>query len=456
MKSKPGRRLVVEELEETNPVKLFGCLADRPYSFFLDSSLPGGKMGRYSFMGADPFLVFKSKGDAVEIRRGDKVDRMHESPLDLLKKLLDEHRLEDSAMHFAGGAVGYLSYDLWGTIYHIKTARRDELDMPDIHLGFYDTAIIFDCARSQAFIVSDSDEKAARLENSLEENCEEEEPEAGWALLGELESNFTKEGYFEAVKKIREYIAAGDVYQINLSQRYSGKISGNLFAMYRRLRDINPAPYSAFLNFGGETILSSSPERFLMVEGRRIETNPIKGTRPRGRNALEDVEMRRELSESEKDKAEHLMIVDLERNDLGRICKYGSVRVRDFQAIEEYATVYHMVSAVEGTLRDGVGQMDCIKACFPGGSITGAPKVRAMEIIGELEPDKRGLYTGSIGYLSFNGNMNLSIVIRTLVIKDGIVHLQVGGGVVADSTPESEYDETLDKAKALVQAVKDE
>ncbi|MCD5401764.1 aminodeoxychorismate synthase component I, partial [candidate division NPL-UPA2 bacterium] len=266
-------------------------------------------------------------------------------------------------------------------------------------------------------------------------------------------SNFVKEDYLKAVRKAKEYIGAGDIYQVNLSQRLSADLSILPFELYKRLRQINPAPFASFLNFDGIAIVSASPERFLCLRGRQVETRPMKGTRPRGQDRREDERQKAELLNSEKDKAELVMIVDLERNDLGRVCEYGSVRLREPRTLEPYATVFQTTATVEGMLRKGKDRVDLLKATFPGGSITGAPKVRAMEIIDELEPTKRNLYTGSLGYLSFSGEMDLNIVIRTFLLKEGKAYFQVGGGIVADSDPEAEYEETLDKAKALIEAV---
>jgi len=269
-----------------------------------------------------------------------------------------------------------------------------------------------------------------------------------------IRSNFTRDAYVKAVKKAGEYIKAGDIYQVNLSQRFDIDLNMDAFELYSVLRTINPAPFAAYLNFGDIKIVSASPERFLKKDGRIIETRPIKGTRPRGVTLSEDRRLRKELLESAKDRAENLMIIDLERNDLGRICEYGSVRVKDFMACEEYSTVFHLVSTVEGRLKTEIGPIDCLMNCFPGGSITGAPKIRSMEIIEELEPVKRSVYTGALGFIGFDGNMDTSIVIRTFVIKGERAYFHVGGGIVYDSDPEREYQETLDKAKALIDSIK--
>jgi len=262
-------------------------------------------------------------------------------------------------------------------------------------------------------------------------------------------SNFTREAYLAAIRRAKEHIAAGDIYQVNLSQRLSAPLATTPFDLYRRLTRTNPAPFSAYFETPEAAIVSCSPERFLQVRGREVETRPIKGTRPRGETPAEDARLAAELLASEKDRAENVMIVDLERNDLGRVCEYGSVHAPELFAVESYATVHHLVSTVRGRLHPNANAVDCLRASFPGGSITGAPKVRSMEIIEELEPTRRGVYTGAIGYLCFSGDMDLNIVIRTLVVKDGVAHFQVGGGLVADSDPDAEYQETIDKAQAL-------
>ena len=268
-----------------------------------------------------------------------------------------------------------------------------------------------------------------------------------------LKSNFTPEEYIKAVDRVRKYIAAGDVFQVNLSQRFEADLKIPPYELYKRLRMVNPAPFASYLNFQGVTIVSASPERFLKVEGDLVETRPIKGTRPRGKDPVEDGRLAQELTHSTKDRAENVMIVDLERNDLGRVCRYGTVNVTELAILETFPTVFHLTSTVVGRLRRGKNNIDLLKATFPGGSITGAPKVRAMEIIDEMEPTKRSVYTGSIGYLSFNEDMDINIVIRTFLTKEGKAYFNVGGGIIYDSDSETEYMETLDKAKALIRAL---
>ena len=292
------------------------------------------------------------------------------------------------------------------------------------------------------------------LEGACQRMPSEDEPDdTSYNESVSLCSGFTHEGYLKAVEAVREYIKAGDIFQANLSQRFEADMPVPPYELYRRLRRINPAPFAGYLNFDGVAVVSASPERFLRLQKGVVETRPIKGTRPRGKDRGEDERLALELVQSIKDKAEHMMIVDLERNDLGRVCRYGTVRVSELMALEKYSTVFHLTSTIEGHLRPGKSAIDLLKATFPGGSITGAPKVRAMEIIDELEPTRRSVYTGSIGYIGFDGGLDLNIVIRTILVKGGRAYFQVGGGVVYDSDPEGEYIETLDKARALIRAL---
>jgi para-aminobenzoate synthetase component 1 len=366
--------------------------------------------------------------------------------------------------------VGYLSYDLGHFIEKLPSTAVDDLQLPECYLAFYDAVIAFDHLEGRAYVAAtgfpdNGSARHARAKIRLEELRRtlaeaprlEDHEDAHFDQPVEspigLRSNFTHEGYVEAVEAVREYIRAGDIFQANISQRFEADMPLPPYDLYRRLRRINPAPFASYLNFDGVTVVSASPERFLRVRGDLVETRPVKGTRPRGRDPASDEALARELVRSIKDQAEHVMIVDLERNDLGRVCRYGTVKVSELAALEKYATVFHLTSTIEGRLRPGKGIIDLLKATFPGGSITGAPKVRAMEIIDELEPTRRSVYTGSIGYLGFDGGLDLNIVIRTILVKEGRAYFQVGGAVVYDSDPEGEYIETLDKAKALIHAL---
>ena len=450
----------------------FEFLKDRPFSFFLDSGMDPQKLGRYSFMGSDPFLVLRSHGREVALLFSDKQEIVIGNPFNLLGQILGKYAIDPcpSPIPFIGGVVGYFSYDLCHFIERLPSTAIDDLKLPDCYLAFYDAIIAFDHLEGRAYIAAtgfpeqNETRRMRKAESRIEElgdmvaerHCSEaafSTKKAFSAKNSRMHANFTHEEYVKAVAAAREYICAGDIFQVNLSQRFDVDLSIDPYELYRRLRQINPAPFASFLNFEGVTICSASPERFLRLQGDLVQTRPIKGTRPRGKSADEDEALSRELLHSVKDRAENVMIVDLERNDLGRVCRYGTVQVKELWALERYATVLHLTSTVEGKLRQDKNCIDLLKATFPGGSITGAPKVRAMEIIDELEPTKRSVYTGSVGYLSFNNEMDLNIVIRTFIIKDGKAYFQVGGGIVYDSDPEAEYVETLDKARALIEAL---
>jgi para-aminobenzoate synthetase component 1 len=391
--------------EVEGPVEVFAELARVPGSVLLESQSGGGHSAIYT----EPFDVLDSG-----------------SPFDALKEAL--------ARRGSGGAVGYLGYELHRFLEDSPVPVEDDIGLADHWLGLYDRPIVFD---------QESKSKSRSRSKSKRGNS------------GPLVSSFTKREYLEAVRRVKEYIAAGDVYQVNLSQRFSVPMEIDPWDLYLLLRERNPAPYAAYINAGDFQIISSSPECFLTLDpiSRTVTTRPIKGTRPRSADPAEDRRLAQELESSAKDMAENIMIVDLERNDLGRACEFGSVSVPELAMIESYPTVHHLVSTVTGRLRDDRDAVDLLTATFPGGSITGAPKIRAMEIIAELEPVRRGVYTGAIGCLGFDGSVNLNIAIRTAVVKDGMCHFHVGGGIVADSDPEAEYQETLDKGRAFMEAL---
>lgn len=463
---------LVEQIQASlRSVVVFELFKDRPYSFFLDSGMRRFDFGRYSFIGSDPFLVFKSKGKRIEIFEEGKKLRLVGNPFSVLKELLRRYRLKylPGLPPFLGGVVGYFGYDLCNFVERLPSRSIDDLNLPDCFLCFYDAVVIFDHLADKVFISSTGlpeldgtkakerqKSRLAELSKKLSRVGEEIEPKDVDFLRedAEISSNFSRHTYLEVVQRAKEYIMSGDIFQVNLSQRFCAPQFLPPFELYKRLRQINPAPFASFLNFDEVIIVSASPERFLRMSGRKVQTRPIKGTRPRGKDPFEDRRFEEELLSSAKDRAELVMIVDLERNDLGRVCDYGSVRVPELMSLEAYSTVFHLVGTVEGYLHRGRDHIDCLKACFPGGSITGAPKVRSMEIIDELEPTKRGIYTGSIGYLGFNQETDLNIVIRTMVLVNRKIYFHVGGGIVADSDPASEYDETLHKAKALIDALK--
>ncbi len=447
----------------------FEAFAGRPFSFFLDSGMDPPKLGRYSFMGSDPFLVMRSRGEDITLIRDGVEAKRRGNPFDVLGELLETYTLKDrnSEIPFLGGAVGYFSYDLCHFIERLPKTAVDDLNLPECYLGFYDAIIACDHLKGKTYVIStgfpemEEGKRRARAEARLNElrnlvmlapppsDIAEDKKEKE----RKLKSNFSHEGYLQAVARAREYIGAGDIFQVNLSQRLEVEINTKPYELFKRLRKINPAPFANYFNFDGVSIVGASPERFLKVRDDWVETRPIKGTKPRGATPEEDKALVASLLASKKDRAENIMIVDLERNDIGRVCRYGTVKVTELAILETYPTVFHLTSTVVGQLREGKNIIDLLKATFPGGSITGAPKVRAMEIIDELEPTRRSVYTGSLGYISFSGDTDLDIVIRTFIVKDDRAYFQVGGAIVYDSEPEAEYIETLDKGKALIQAL---
>ncbi len=488
--------IVVRELNfSITTLEIFRSLSSYPNFFFLDSALDKTLYSKYSFFGIEPFLTIESTGLKTVIKDEEGIHEHNGNPFDLLNELLDRYNVESlSDVHavpefpFSGGAVGYFSYDLCHFIEILPDTTKDDIEIPDMYFGFYDTFLAFNHTTNICYAASldinrpcndqyidpdfhtIADNRIDRLIGKIAVGSKSQQKrENDVTAVNEKEkayiaSNFTKKEYVDSIGKAKEYILNGDIYQVNLSQRFQVKTNYSPFELYERLRRFNPAPYSSFISLDGFYIMSSSPERFLSAENvkkeingtgnkLRIQTRPIKGTRPRCLNKDDDVKSRDELLLSAKDDAELTMIVDLERNDLGRVCDFGSIRVTEKKILESYSEVHHLVATIEGDMDKKHGIIDLIKATFPGGSITGAPKIRAMEIIDELEKTKRGVYTGAIGYIGFNRNVDLSIAIRTLLMKDNQIYFQAGGGIVADSNPESEYEETLHKASALMKAV---
>ena len=461
--------LVDELTAPPSPIQAFEALREQPMGFLLDSGMDGHGLGRFSFVGCQPFLVLRSHGREVRVEdTSGNVEGLTGDPLTILGGLLARYRMGRGRWPgpFPGGAVGYLGYDLGRILEPLPSRAKDDLRLPETYLGFYDTVAVFDHYTGRCYLMSTgypeldpapgrerARERLSHLRELLSTPSLPPYPDSGPCPAGELRGNFTRQGYEQAVETARGYIAAGDIFQVNLSQRYEAPLRIPPWELYLKLRRLNSAPFAAYLNFEDAIVASASPELFLRLRGDRVETRPMKGTRPRGATPGEDEAQARELLSSAKDRAENVMIVDLERNDIGRVCRFGSVKVRELFTLEKYATVFQLTSTVEGRLREGLRAVDLLRAAFPGGSVTGAPKVRAMEIIDELEPTRRGPYTGAIGYLGFDGNMELNIAIRTFVITGGRVYFQVGGAVTYDSSPQAEYQETLDKAKALMQAL---
>lgn len=430
----------VLEIEYHDPLSAYACFKQQNGAIFLDSA---GR-GRYSFIAVDPFCILK-QGNPFS------------SLADALKKF-------NVATHpglppFQGGMAGFISYDALHYLEKIPRHRLNDMSFSDFVFGVYDLVLAYDHSLKRAWIFSsglpevDTKQRMQRAEKRAvwfrNEIAKAKSLSIAAIQSGPLQSNFTPSVYQAAVRKVKEYILNGDIFQANISQRFKAPFYSHPFDLYQRLRAINPSPFSAYLHFDNEMIVSASPERFLKLSDHQVFTSPIKGTRPRGKNETEDKHLANELLHSEKDRAENTMIVDLLRNDLSRVCEPLTVSVPRLCGLESFSTVHHLVSDVTGKLQAEYTAVDLLKAAFPGGSVTGAPKIRAMEIIAEIEPTTRGPYCGSIGYLGFNGDMDFSITIRTFAIKDQQLTFQAGGAIVLESDPENEYEETLTKAKAL-------
>lgn len=455
---------IVEIDTDLTAFEIYKCFNGNDKSFFLDSSMLESSYSRFSVIGFEPFLFFESKGKNIKVKHFNEVRIFNGNPFDELDILLKTYRaVNNTNLPFAGGAVGYFAYDLCQHLEKLPKRAVDDIDLPDMAVGFYDKVIVVehDTKRTFLSIIDFSFNDGFKLHSMFDRintilNRSKNDNKSNLRYVeNEFHpiSNFSKEEYVRIINKAKEYIRNGDIYQVNLSQRFKADIYLKPIEIYNLLRINNPAPFAAYLEYDGYSVLSSSPERFLKIEGSAIESRPIKGTMPRGKDVTEDREKIKVLRESQKDMAENLMIVDLMRNDLGRVCKIGTITVKEIFKIETYATVHHLVSTVEGELRKGVSSVECIKATFPGGSITGAPKIRAMQIIDELEPTARSVYTGSIGYIGFNGAMDLNIAIRTIIIRGKNAYYQVGGGIVWDSDPILEYEETLHKGQALMKTL---
>ena len=434
---------------------LFLPWADRRWSVFLDSGFPHSRQGRYDILAADPVQTLVTRGGLTEIREGSTTRLSPDDPFSLIQAALGPVTKPLRDLPFCGGAIGYFGYDLARRLEKLPEHAVDRENLPDMMVGLYEWCVIVDHVERRSYLVGQG--RSSSLEQRWPHLVKafSQIQTLGWQqddfeTLAEVTANFSREGYAEAFQRVQRYIAEGDCYQVNLAMRFSAPCRGNPWVAYQYLRTYNPAPFSAYLNYPSVQVLSSSPERFIKVAQGEVETKPIKGTRPRTQDVVTDAMQVLELKDSLKDRAENLMIVDLLRNDIGKNCEPGSVHVPRLFEIESYATVHHMVSTIRGRLACGQGPMDLLRGCFPGGSITGAPKIRAMEIIEELEPDRRGLYCGSIGYVGFDGHMDSNIAIRTLVHSDQQMRFWAGGGLVADSEVEQEYQECHHKAAALL------
>ncbi len=475
--AEPGRLVpVYRQLmgDLLTPVLALDRLQETDYAFLLESVTGGEKIGRYSFLGVDPAVIFRSRGTTAEIvdgRTGAVQKEETPSSLDALRDLLADYQ----AVHlpelprFVGGAVGYFAYDVVRQAEDLPGRPARSLGLPEIYMGVYDSMLIFDHVNKTCKVVVHADCREQSPGAAYAQACERIDAiverlsaPSGLALedvppipeaLPAVDSNFTKEAYMDVVERCKEYIRAGDIFQVVPSQRLSAPCTAPPFEVYRNIRVINPSPYMFYLKYPELALVGSSPEVMVRVEDGVITVRPIAGTRRRGADEAEDRALAADLLGDPKERAEHTMLLDLGRNDVGRVSRYGSVEITEEMVVEYYSHVMHIVSNVEGRLRDGLTAFDTFRACLPAGTVSGAPKVRAMEIIDEMEPDERGPYAGAVGYVDFSGNLDTCITIRTVLLHDGTAYVQAGGGVVADSVPENEYVETQNKAKALLRAI---
>lgn len=472
----PVSRTMMADTE--TPIRVFQHLYKEPRAFLLESVEGGVKWARYSFIGTDPFLVVRGKNGVMEIEHGGEVRRVREQPIELIKTLLDSYSSPalPELPPFTGGAIGFFGYDLLQYYEKLPAHRVDDLQMDDIQFMFCDQIIVFDHFKQQIKIVANAhipkEASSGQIAAAYEAACAKIDatveklrrplPSDDAAVgtipddveIGHFESNMTKEQYMSNVDKAKEYIRAGDIFQVVLSQRFHIETAISPLHVYRILRTMNPSPYMYCLKFDDEVIVGTSPELLVKVDGGQVETRPIAGTRPRGLTPEHDAELERELLADEKELAEHVMLVDLGRNDIGRVAEYGTVHCDSYMEIERYSHVMHIVSNVTGKLRPDKDFYDAFISCMPAGTVSGAPKLRAMEIIAEFENEARGAYAGAIGYLGFSGNLNTCITIRTIIFKNGKAYVQAGAGIVYDSVPESEYTETVNKAKASLKAIR--
>lgn len=470
----PGERIIIplhrrRSADLLTPVSAFLQLRENARMPFLLESVEGGeKMARYSFLGRNPYMTVTAKGEETHLERDGETSLVGKPVFDVLSELMAEYREIEipDLPRLTCGAVGFFSYDCVRLIERLPDANPASDDLPDAIWAFHDTICAFDHVKHQLVLIAslfldedtdleeaykDASARLDRLESSFSNSIR---PDTSPVRLdADIRSNIERDVFEASVEKAKHHIHEGDIFQVVLSQRFSTGYSGDPFNLYRALRQVNPSPYLFYLEFGDFRLVGSSPEVLVRVENRKAELLPIAGTRPRGASPQEDASLAEDLLADKKERAEHLMLVDLGRNDLGRVSSYGSVHVERYAYIERYSHVMHIVSSVASHLADGLSSMDALKACFPAGTVSGAPKVRAMEIIDDLEPTRRGPYAGAVGYLDFRGNLDTCITIRTMLVTDDTVHFQAGAGIVADSVPASEYEETLNKARALRSAM---
>ena len=437
----------------SDSARLFDAVVNRPWAVFLDSGQPATQQGRYDFISADPMAVLVTRGPMTEIRLGRKSMLSPKDPFDVLRHYLGFQSLGIPEVPFCGGAIGYFGYDLGRRLERLPTLAADDESLPEMAIGLYDWAVVVDHLEKKCWLAGQGrDPETLSQWHSLiaRFSAPQSVSRVPFRVLGQVSSNMDRACYAAAYGKIKHYIREGDCYQVNLAQRFSVGTEGDPWLAYQALRTLNPAPFAAYFNTPHAQVLSASPERFLRVYKGTVETQPIKGTCSRDDDPVRDNQLAEGLCKSPKDRAENLMIVDLLRNDLSKSCALGSVKVPKLFEVQSFATVHHLVSTVTGELEQDRDALHLLRGCFPGGSITGAPKVRAMEIIEELEPHRRGVYCGAIGYIGFDGTMDTNIAIRTLVHSKGRMSFWAGGGIVADSSLEGEYQESFDKVAAML------
>ena len=441
----------------SNSEKLFSFVADEQWAIFLDSGFPYIDTGRYDIIVSRPLITLETFGKKTYIKSSETKITSEDDPFYLVRKYLGDKNDSLSKLPFCGGALGYFSYDLSRRLEKFIDKPKNNLDMPDMSIGIYDWAVIIDHHVNRSWLVSSYRfDETELIWQDLHDlfSATPIDMEKNFKITTEIKSNLSKNQYGKSFERIRDYIRDGDCYQVNFSQQFSAEFEGDTWAAYKELRKFNSAPFSAYINLPSGSILSSSPERFLSLTGTQVETKPIKGTKHRSVFAYEDKELAASLLKSEKDRAENLMIVDLLRNDISKSCEIGSVSVPKLFSLESFSSVHHLVSTISGTLSKNKDAIDLIRGCFPGGSITGAPKLRSMEIIDELEPHRRSIYCGSIAYIGFDGNMDSNICIRTLIYCKNKIYFFVGGGIVWDSTIDSEYKECFDKVSTILKIFK--
>lgn len=437
------------EGDSLTPIAVFNRLQG-PRKCLLESSLKTSLTGRYSFIGADPaksFIGDKDQLREINHRTGEETVH-HGKPLEILKDLVPTGREPVAGLPFTGGALGYIGYDAIAAYEPVEAARANSLQMPDIHLHYYETVVIFDHVKHDVTIVS-TEGKAEEIEAQLHTAELPEKPESPPPLV--FHSNTTADSYKKNVALAKKHIENGDVFQVVLSQRLSADYQGDPFTLYRKLRKQNPSPYQFYIDFTDYAVVGASPESLLTLRNGHMVTNPIAGTRKRGQTEEEDARLAADLEGDEKEQAEHKMLVDLSRNDVGRVAAIGSVKIPKYMEVERYQHVMHLVSEVTGELGDKMHPLDALVSCLPAGTVSGAPKVRAMQLIQQFEEERRGVYGGAVGYLGHNGNLDMALAIRTFVVKDGEVHVQAGAGIVYDSIPQAEFEETLHKARSLTE-----